>query len=101
VLEVVAVTIAVTAQTWEQDGVAAGEVQEIIGAVDETILERMMLVFQDLATGYIVQEEVADERTCATWKALVDERLQALGTNVLYMVSDGAKALIQLAEHMP
>jgi hypothetical protein len=98
VLEVVAVMIEETAHTWEQDGVAAGEVQEIIGAVDETFLERMMLVFQDLATGYIVQEEVADERTYATWKALVDERLQALGTRVLYMVSDRAKALIQLAE---
>src|SRR4029434_7236009 len=32
------------------------------------------------------------------WKALVDERLQALGTSVLYLVSDRAKALIQLAE---
>jgi hypothetical protein len=46
----------------------------------------------------MVQEEVADDRTYATWKALVDERLQALGTSVLYLVSDRAKALIQLAE---
>jgi hypothetical protein len=58
----------------------------------------MILVFQDVPTGYIVQEEVADDRTYATWKALVDERLQALGTSVLYLVSDRAKALIQLAE---
>jgi hypothetical protein len=45
-----------------------------------------------------VQEEVADDRTYATWKALVDERLKALGTSVVYLVSDRAKALIQLAE---
>src|SRR5437870_342977 len=91
-------TIEETAQGWEQDGVAGGEVREIIGAVDETFLDQMMLVFQDVPTGYIVQEAVADDRTYATWKALVDERLTALGTSVLYLVSDRAKALIQLAE---
>jgi hypothetical protein len=98
VMEALVVTIEETARAWEQDGVAAGEVREIIGAVDETFLEQMMLVFQDVPTGYIVQEEVADDRTYATWKALVDERLKALGTSVLYLVSDRAKALIQLAE---
>ena len=98
VMEALAVTIAETVQVWEQDGVAAGEVREIIGAVDETFLEQMILVCQDVSTGYIVQEEVADDRTYATWKTLVDERLKALGTSVLYLVSDRAKALIQLAE---
>src|SRR5712691_6281787 len=58
----------------------------------------MMLVFQDVPTGYLVLEDVADDRTFATWKALVDARLKALGTAVLYLVSDRAKALIQLAE---
>ena len=98
VMQTLEATLVATAAAWEQDGIAAGEVREIIGAVDETFLEQMMLVFQDVLTGYIVQEEVADERTYATWKALVDERLQALGTSVLYVVSDRAKALIQLAE---
>jgi hypothetical protein len=87
-----------TAETWEQAAVAAGEVREIIGGVDETFLERMMLVFQDLATGYLVLEDVAADRTFATWKAAVDARLKALGAEVLYLVSDRAKALIQLAE---
>ena len=40
-----------TAGTWEHDGVAAGEVREIIGAVDATCLERMLLVFADVPTG--------------------------------------------------
>jgi len=53
----------------------------------------------DLATGYLLLEEVAADRTYATWKALVEERLKGLGTGVLYVVSDRAKALIQLAEH--
>ena len=76
-----------TAASWEQDGCASGTVREIIGAVDETFLERMILVFMDLATGYLLLEEVADDRTYATWKALVDERLKALGTGVLYITT--------------
>ena len=98
VMQALEAAILETAGRWEKDGGAAGEVREIIGAVDETFLEQMLLVFQDVPTGYIVQEEVADDRTYATWKAVVDARLTALGTEVLYLVSDRAKALIQLAE---
>jgi hypothetical protein len=87
-----------TAETWEKDGCAGGERREVIGAVDATFLERMMLVFLDLRTGYLLWEEVAEDRTCATWKAVVDARLKALGTEGLSLVSDRAKALIQLAE---
>jgi hypothetical protein len=67
-----------TAVTWEQAASAAGEGREIIGGVDETFLERMMVVFQDLPTGYLVLEDVADDRTFATWHTLVDARLKAL-----------------------
>jgi Family of unknown function (DUF6399)/IclR helix-turn-helix domain len=87
-----------TAEGWEKDGLADGEVREIIGAVDETFLEQMILVFMDLKTGYLLREEVAEERTYARWKAVVEERLTALRTDVRYLVSDRAKALIQLAE---
>jgi len=52
----------------------------------------------DLPSGYLVFEEVATDRTYTTWKALVDERLKTLGATVLYLVSDRAKALIQLAD---
>ena len=86
-----------TAGAWEKEGCADGEGREIIGAVDETFFEQMMLVFMDLKTGYLLLEEVAEDRTYPTWKALVDKRLQALGTGVLSLVSDRAKALIQLA----
>jgi hypothetical protein len=87
-----------TATAWEQEGCARGERREVIGAVDETFLERMLLVCMDLATGYLLLEEMAEDRTYATWKAVVEERLTHLGTGVLYVVSDRAKALIQLAE---
>jgi hypothetical protein len=87
-----------TAEAWEQAECAGGEVREIIGAVDETFLERMMLVCLDLSTGYLLLETVAEDRTFATWQALLEERLKGLGTSVRYLVSDRAKALVQLAE---
>jgi hypothetical protein len=87
-----------TAAAWEKDGDAGREGREIIAAADETFLERMLLVLMDLRTGYLLLEEAADNRTYATWKALVDERLTALNTSVRYLVSDRAQALSQLAE---
>jgi len=87
-----------TAGTWEKDACAKEEGREIIGAVDETFLEQMMLVLMDLRTGYLLLEEVAEDRTYATWKARVEARLTALGIGVRYLISDRAKALIQLAE---
>src|SRR5712691_7353481 len=88
-----------TATAWEHEGVAAGEVRPIIGAVDETFLERMMLVFMDLVSGYLLFEEVAEDRPSTTWDALVEARLEALGVGVWSLVSDRAKALIKRAEH--
>ena len=43
--------------------------REVIGAVDATFLERMSWSVMDLATGYLLLEEVADDRTYTTWKA--------------------------------
>ncbi len=87
-----------TIQAWEQEGIAQGETGPIIGAVDETFLEQMMLVFMDLVSGYVLVEEVAEDRTYDTWYSLVAARLKTLGAGVLYLVSDRAKALIKLAE---
>ena len=98
VMQTLEAAILETAATWEKDGVAMGAGQEIIGAVDETFLERMVLILLDLTTGYVVLEETADDRSYATWHTLVDQRLEALRARVRYVVSDRAKALIQLAE---
>src|SRR5437879_2503371 len=86
-----------TAAAWEKEGIAHGEIRPVIGAVDETFLQRMLLVFMDLATGYLLMEEVAADRSYDTWFDCVNERLTTFGTKVLYMVSDRAKALIKLA----
>src|SRR5215813_11844156 len=87
-----------TAAAWEKEGIAHGEIRPVIGAVDETFLQRLMLVFMDLASGYLLMEAVAVDRTYQTWYSGVNERLKTFGTQVLYMVSDRAKALIKLAQ---
>ena len=86
-----------TTAAWEKEGIAHGEIRPVIGAVDETFLQRMMLVFMDLATGYVLMEEVAADRSFATWYDRANERLMTFGTEVLSLVSDRAKALIKLA----
>jgi Family of unknown function (DUF6399)/IclR helix-turn-helix domain len=86
-----------TATAWEKEGIAHGEIRPVIGAVDETFLQRMMLVFMDLATGYVLMEKVASDRGFETWYGGVNDRLKTFGTEVLYLVSDRAKALIKLA----
>jgi Family of unknown function (DUF6399)/IclR helix-turn-helix domain len=87
-----------TAATWEQEGIAHGEIRPVIGAVDETFLQRLMLVFMDLATGYLLMEEGATDRRFDTWYDRANDRLTTFGTKVLYLVSDRAKALIKLAD---
>jgi hypothetical protein len=87
-----------TTAVWEHDGIVHGEPRPIIGAVDETFLERLMLVFMDLASGYLLLEELTEDRTYDTWYTLVKARLETLGVGVFYLVSDRAKALIKLAE---
>jgi hypothetical protein len=97
-MEVLEPVLLETAAAWEREGIAAGEIRLIIGAVAETFLERRMLVFMDLASGDLLVEEVAADRSYDTWYAMVKARLATLRTGGRYLVSDRAKALIKLAE---
>lgn len=87
-----------TTAAWEKEGVAHGEIRPVIGAVDETFLQRMMLVFMDLVTGYLLMEEIAPDRSYETWFERANARLQTFGAHVSHLVSDRAKALIKLAQ---
>jgi hypothetical protein len=51
----------------------------------------------DLASGYVLMEEVAVDRSYDTWYGGINGRLKTFGTEVLYLVSDRAKALVKLA----
>jgi transcriptional regulator with XRE-family HTH domain len=96
-LHVLEQAIEETTAAREKEGIAQGEVGPIIGAVDETFLQHLMLVLMDLVSGYLVLEEVAPDRSYDTWNRRVAARLEALGAGVRYVVSDRAKALIKLA----
>ena len=87
-----------TTQEWEREGITQGQIGPIIGAVDETFLQCMMLVFMDLASGYLLIEEPAEDRTYDTWHTRVTTRLKTLGARVLYLVSDRAKPLVKLGK---
>jgi DNA-binding transcriptional ArsR family regulator len=91
-------TIAETAAAWEQEGIDHGALRPIIGAVDETFLPRMRLVFMELTSGYVLVEEVAVHRTYDPWSGLVKARLKTLGAEVSSLGSARAKALSKLAE---
>jgi len=86
-----------TAAVWETAGLAHGEIRPVLGAVDETFLQRMMLGCMDLATGYVLMEAGAAERSCDPWFNRANERLTTLGTEGVSMVSARAQALITLA----
>ena len=63
-----------TTAAWEHDGVATGEMREIIGAVAEPCLPRMLLVCMDLVSGYLVFEEGTEDRPSDTWHPLAAAR---------------------------
>ncbi|MCP4348474.1 MAG: transposase family protein [Desulfobacterales bacterium] len=72
--------------------------KEVIGAADETFFgNALILVFMDLSSGYLILEDIADDRSFDTWFELLKPRLEELGIHVPIMVSDRAKALIKLA----
>ena len=67
--------ILATTAAWEKEGIAHGEIRPVIGAVDETFLRRMMLVCMDLATGSVLMEEVAADRSFDPWYDRANARL--------------------------
>ncbi len=72
--------------------------KEVIGTADETFFGNVLiLVFMDLSSGYLILEDIADDRSFDTWLKMLEPRLEQLGVNVQLMVSDRAKALIKLA----
>ena len=97
-LDKLATLILETTEAWEREGIAEAQMGPMVGAVDETFLQRMMLVFMDLVSGYVLLEETADDRSYETWYDRVSTRLEPMQTHVLSLVSDRAKALIKLAQ---
>ena len=83
-------------QQCEQEGSA--EARSAVVAMDETFFgDFLILVLMDLSSGYLILEDVSDDRRFNTWFEKAVPRLKALGIDVNHAVSDRAKALIKLA----
>jgi hypothetical protein len=76
----------------------ADQRRQVVLAGDETFFgELLILVLMDLTSGYLLVEEIAEDRKFATWLQAAEPRLQALNLEVAHTVTDRAKALIKLA----
>lgn len=74
------------------------EPRKVTVAMDETFFGQfLILVMMDLHSGYLVLEDIADNRSYDTWYEKMAPRLQSLGIVVTHAISDRAKALIKLA----
>jgi len=70
---------------------------KIIGGIDETYFEKMILVLMDLSSGYIFVEEESEDKSYETWFSKAKKVADKFGIEFRYFVSDRAKQLIQLA----
>ena len=74
------------------------QTRKAVVAKDETFFgDFLILVLMDLRSGYLLLEEISDDRRFETWYAKTAPRLEALGIEVNHAISDRAKALIKLA----
>jgi hypothetical protein len=74
------------------------EKRSVVIAMDETFFGQfMILVMMDLCSGYLLLEDIADDRCYETWFSKTEPHLKSLGINVTHAISDRARALIKLA----
>jgi hypothetical protein len=72
--------------------------RKIIAGLDETFFsDFIILVLMDLRSGYLLLEDIAEDRCFDTWYKKTAPRLESLGIEVNLAISDRAKALIKLA----
>jgi hypothetical protein len=87
-----------TAPGWEKEGLAQGERRPVMGAVDETFVQRRRLVCLDVATGAVVRAEGAAARRFDPWAARANDRLTTCGPAVVSLASARAQALVTLTQ---
>jgi hypothetical protein len=87
-----------TTATWEREGRAEGEVKPSLGAVEAPCGSRLRLGLMDVASGSWRVEEVAPDRTSATWPAVGTARRTPLGAPGRSRVRDRAQARSTLAK---
>ena len=74
------------------------QTRKIVAGLDETFFgDFIILVLMDLRSGYLLLEEITEDRCFDTWYAKTSPRLESLGIEVSHAISDRAKALIKMA----
>lgn len=74
------------------------QTRKIVEGLDETFFgDFIILVLMDLRSGYLLLEEITEDRCFDTWYAKTTPRLESLGVEVSHAISDRAKALIKMA----
>jgi hypothetical protein len=74
------------------------QTRKIVAGLDETFFgDFIILVLMDLRSGYLLLEEITEDRCFDTWYAKTAPRLESLGIEVSHAISDRAKALIKMA----
>lgn len=75
------------------------QTRKIVAGLDETFFgEFIVLVLIDLRSGYLLLEDITEDRCFDTWYAKNSPRLESLGIEVNHVISDRAKALIKMAQ---
>jgi len=69
---------------------------ELVLGVDETWLAEMILVCQDLPSGYLFFEQESNNRDTDTWFKAIKEQVLSWGMRIKGLVSDRATALVKL-----
>ncbi len=73
------------------------EPRQIVAGLDETFFgDFIILVLIDLRSGYLLLEEVTEDRCFNIWYEKTKPRLEQLGIEVNHTISDRAKALIKM-----
>lgn len=70
---------------------------KIVGGIDETYFNTMILVLMDLSSGYIFIEEESGDKSYETWLEKAKKVADKFKIEFKFFVSDRAKQLIKLA----
>lgn len=72
--------------------------REVVAGMDETFFGQfIILVLMDLRSGYLLLEDITEDRCFDTWHKKATPRLEQLGIKVTHAISDRAKALVKMA----
>jgi uncharacterized protein DUF6399/CENP-B-like protein len=68
--------------------------RQITGCGDETFFhEKMMVVFMEASSGFILAEQIEEKRDAPTWKKVIDTALEGLNVQLIQVTGDEAGGL--------